>query len=48
MALGTLAADEPLRQRLAAGARVVARQRTWDQVAHETVEVYHRVVERTA
>jgi glycosyltransferase involved in cell wall biosynthesis len=39
-ALAALAGDPALRARLAVGARAVAAQRTWDDVARETLVVY--------
>jgi UDP-glucose:(heptosyl)LPS alpha-1,3-glucosyltransferase len=42
-ALRSLMQDRELRRRLAEGGRTVARARTWDDVATETLEVYRRV-----
>jgi glycosyltransferase involved in cell wall biosynthesis len=44
-ALQALARDPDLRARLGQGARAVAAQRTWDDVARETLAIYHDAAE---
>jgi glycosyltransferase involved in cell wall biosynthesis len=45
-AVRELAKNEPLRNTLAAGARAAAQQRSWDDVARETLALYEQVADR--
>jgi UDP-glucose:(heptosyl)LPS alpha-1,3-glucosyltransferase len=45
-AVRELAKNEPLRNKLAAGARAAAQQRSWDDVARETLALYDQVAAR--
>ncbi|NIV28575.1 MAG: glycosyltransferase, partial [Anaerolineae bacterium] len=42
-AIGQLAADQPLRRRLGAGAKVLAEMFRWDQIAADTLELYRTI-----
>ncbi len=42
-AVRELVKNEPLRHKLAAGARAAAGQRSWDDVAQETLALYEQV-----
>ena len=44
VALETVFSDARLRARLSAGALRVAQQRSWDDVARETMAIYHQAV----
>jgi len=42
-AIGQLAADQPLRQRIGAGAKVLAEMFRWEQIAADTLELYRAI-----
>jgi glycosyltransferase involved in cell wall biosynthesis len=43
VAIGQLAVDQALRQRIGAGAKVLAEMFSWDQIAAETLELYRAI-----